>query len=185
MRLLDAINVTLEALGESRAVDLNSQNPSVGLAKAAIERTRKGHLSTGWWFNTIQREVTPAAVSQQITISYNQLALYGADGKKYSERNGKLYDLVEQTSIFTQPVRLNITLDFDFEDLPEHFALWVAYDVAAQVYNNDLGADGNFQILAAQSKEYEALTLREHLRNQRYSTARTKAARQIRFGFRL
>lgn len=185
MRLIDAINVTLEALGESRAVDLSSQNPSVGLAKAAIERTRRGVLSTGWWFNTISREVTPAAISQQITVPWKQVAIYGADGKKYSERDGKLYDLVEQTAVFTAPVKLNVVLDFDFEDLPEHVALWIAYDVAAQVYNNDFGGDTGFQILAAQAKEYEALTLREHLRNQRYSTSRTRGARAIRHGFRL
>lgn len=184
MRLIDAVNVTLEALGESRAVDLNSSNPSVGLAKAAIERTRRGVLSTGHWFNTITREVTPSE-SLRITIPWKQVAIYGLDGKKYSERDGNLYDLVEQTQRFEQPVHLRVILDFDFEDLPEHVALWVAYESAAQVYANDLGTDANYQVLAQQAREYEALTLREHLRNQRYSTARSRNAHRIRRGFRL
>lgn len=184
MRLIDAVNVTLEALGESRAVDLNSQNPSVGLAKAAIERTRRGTLSTGYWFNTITREVTPSTV-QRITIPWKQVAIYGLDGKKYSERNGNLYDLVEQTQRFENPVTLRVILDFDFEDLPEHVALWIAYEAAAQVYANDLGTDANYQVLEAQARQYEALTLREHLRNQRYSTTRARNAHNIRRGFRL
>lgn len=185
MRLIDAVNVTLEALGESRAVDLSSQNPSVGLAKAAIERIRRGTLSTGWWFNTTSREVTPAAISQQITVPWKQIAIYGADGKKYSERDGKLYDLVEQTAVFIAPVKLNVVLDFDFEDLPEHVALWIAYEAASQVYSNDLGTDANYQVLQQLSRDYEALTLREHLRNQRYGTARTRNAHRIRHGFRI
>jgi len=184
MRLIDAVNVTLEALGESRAVDLNSSNPSVGLAKSAIERTRRGILSTGHWFNVIEREVTPAQTGR-IAVPWRQLALYGLDGKKYAEREGILYDLVEQTNRFTQPVRLRVILDFEFEDLPEHAALWIAYEAAAQVYSNDLGADQNFQILVQQAREYEALTLREHLRNQRYSTSRTRNSARIRYGFRI
>lgn len=184
MRLIDAVNVTLEALGESRAVDLNSQNPSVGLAKAAIERIRRGTLSTGYWFNTITREVTPSD-AYRITIPWKQVAIYGLDGKKYSERNGNLYDLVEQTQRFEQPVCLRVILDFDFEDLPEHVALWIAYEAASQVYSNDLGTDANYQVLQQLSRDYEALTLREHLRNQRYSTARTRNAHRIRYGFRI
>lgn len=184
MRLIDAVNVTLEALGESRAVDLNSSNPSVGLAKAAIERTRRGVLSTGHWFNVIEREVVPAQTGR-ISIPWKQLAIYGIDGKKYSEREGILYDLVEQTNRFEQPVKLRVVLDFDFEDLPEHAALWIAYESAAQVYSNDLGADATYQILTQQAREYEALTLREHLRNQRYSTARTRNSGRIRYGFRI
>lgn len=184
MRLIDAVNVTLEALGESRAVDLNSQNPSVGLAKATIERTRRGTLSTGYWFNTITREVTPSA-AKQITIPWKQVAIYGLDGKKYSERNGNLYDLVEQTQRFESPVTLRVILDFDFEDLPEHVALWIAYESAAQVYANDLGTDANYQVLEAQARQYEALTLREHLRNQRYGTSRNRNSARIRYGFRI
>lgn len=184
MRLIDAVNVTLEALGESRAVDVNSSNPSVGLAKAAIERIRRGTLSTGHWFNTIERDVTPVEHGR-ITIPWKQVAIYGMDGKKYSERNGDLYDLVEQTQVFTDPVRLRVILDFNFEDLPEHVALWIAYEAAAQVYSNDLGADATYQVLLQQAREYQSLSLREHLRNQKYSTTRSRNARRILNGFRI
>ncbi|MEO9300018.1 hypothetical protein, partial [Devosia alba] len=80
---------------------------------------------------------------------------------------------------------LKITLDIEFEDLPEHCAMWVAYATAAEVYLNDLGADGNYQQLLAKAAEYESLNYREHLRNQKYSTARTRTAGRIAAGFRI
>lgn len=184
MRLIDAVNVTLEALGESRVVDINSSNPSVGLAKSAIDRVRRGTLSTGWWFNTVKRELTPTPIPGQIKVPWNQLSMYSLDGcTKYAERDGVLYDLVEQTKIFTDTVRLKVVIDIDFEDLPEHMAMWVAYDAAAQVYMNDLGGDSNYQNLVREAMQYEALTMREHLRNQRYSTSKTSRAARIRRGF--
>lgn len=183
MREIDAVNVTLEALGESRIVDINTSNPSAGLARAALARTRRGTLSTGWWFNTIYRTVAPTPNPGQIKVPWSQLAMYGLDGRKYAERNGVLYDLVEQTKVFDAPVELKVVIDYAFEDMPEHMALWVAHATAAQVYLNDLGSDGNYKGLLAAAAEYEALTMREHLRNQRYSTSRTRNARKIRSGF--
>lgn len=183
MREIDAVNVTLEALGESRIVDINTSNPSAGLARSALARTRRGTLSTGWWFNTIRREVAPTPTPGNIKVPWNQLSMYGEDGLKYSERDGVLYNLVDQTKIFTGAVRLKVIIDIDFEDLPEHMAMWVAYDAAAQVYLNDLGADSNYNALLVSAREYESLTMREHLRNQHYSTSRTRGARKVRSGF--
>ncbi len=38
MRELDAINLTLEALGESRVMDISTSNPSAGLRDAGLQR---------------------------------------------------------------------------------------------------------------------------------------------------
>lgn len=183
MRLIDAVNVVIEGLGESRIVDINASNPTAGLAKAAIDRTRRGTLSTGWWFNTIERTVAPTDNPGNIKVPWQQLSIYGEDGRKYAERDGVLYDLVEQTKVFTAPVKLRVCIDIAFEDLPEYMAMWIAYAAAAQVYLNDLGKDGNYVQLMSTAGTYEALNYREHLRNQNYSTKRTSRAARIRRGF--
>lgn len=184
MRELDAVNVTLEALGESRIVDLNTSNPSAGLARSALERKRTAALATGWWFNTVFKTATPAT-SGMVNVPWAQLALYGLDGTKYGERDGVLYDLVEQTKIFTASVSLKVIIDIDFQDLPEYMAQWLAYDTAAEVYMNDLGNDANHQALALKAQEMYSLVMREHLRNMKYSTANTRTAARIRRGFRI
>ena len=58
--------------------------------------------------------------------------------------------------------------------------MWIANYTAAQVYLNDLGSDGNYANYAAEAERYKSLVLREHLRNQKYSTSKTRFARRIR-----
>ena len=67
-----------------------------------------------------------------------------------------------------------------FEDLPEHAAMWVANYTTAQVYLNDLGGDSNYANYAQEAERYKSMVLREHLRNQRFSTSKTRFARRIR-----
>jgi len=200
MRLIDGVNTVLEALGEARTVDLGSSNPSVGLARAAIDRTKRGVLATGFWFNTIYRSAKPVPNPGFINVPWDQLAIYGEDlyerwndrqttqgmrrqyKKKYGERDGVLYDLVEQTKIFEHEVHLKVIINMDFEDLPEYTAMWVAYAAAAEVYLNDLGGDANYQQLMQKAQHYQEMNYREHLRNQQYSSSRNTAAARIRRG---
>lgn len=185
MREIDAVNVTLEALGESRIVDLNTSNPSAGLARSAIARKRTAVLSTGWWFNQVLDEVTPGK-DGQIKVPWAQLSIYSLDnGQKYGERDGMLYDLIRRSKVFSGPVRVRAVLDIDFEDLPEYMAQWIAYETAAEVYMNDLGADSNYQNLSRTAEEMQTLNMREHLRNQRYSTQNNRLSYRVRRGFRI
>ncbi|WPJ55998.1 hypothetical protein RCIP0099_00045 [Klebsiella phage RCIP0099] len=180
MRELEAINMTLEALGESRVMDVNTSNPSAGLARSALARNRRGLLSTGFWFNVVEREVTPTT-DGFIKVPWNQLAVYDAGSdSKYGVRDGNLYDLMEQNQYFDSSVKLKIVLDLDFEDLPEHAAMWVANYTTAQVYLNDLGGDSNYANYAQEAERYKSMVLREHLRNQKFSTSKTRFARRIR-----
>ncbi len=64
MRELDAVNLTLEALGESRVMDINTSNPSAGLARSALSRNRRGLLSSGFWFNVVERDIPPVTGSE-------------------------------------------------------------------------------------------------------------------------
>jgi len=182
MQLIDAVNVTLKALGESLITDINTSNPSAGLAKSSLAIQRRGALATGWWFNTIERIYTPSALGK-INVPYNQLSVYGTDGSKYGVRNSLLYNLVEQTSVFTETVTLRIMIDVEFEDLPEYIAQYLAYSVAAETYMNDLGKDNNYVELQAKASEYKSLAFRENLRNEQYNSASLRQSSRIRRGF--
>lgn len=161
-------------------MDISTSNPSAGLARSALARNRRGLLSTGYWFNVVEREITPTA-DGFIKVPWNQLAVYDARAyNKYGVRDGNLYDLVEQNEYFDSPVKIKVVLDLNFEDLPEHAAMWIANYTTAQVYLNDLGSDGNYANYASEAERYKSLVLREHLRNQKYSTSKTRFARRIR-----
>ena len=178
MQLLEAINIALRAIGESEIVSESTSNPSAGIIKSAITQNRRSLLATGWWFNTLEQVLTPNT-DKRITPPYNALAIYGANGAKYALRDGWLYDLLNQTTKFTEATYIRACIDFDFEDLPEYAAQFLANRVAAETYRNDIGADSNYQLLDNTATEQYELLMREHVRNKNKSTRDLPRFRRI------
>lgn len=178
MQLLEAINVTLRAIGESEVVSESTSNPSAGIVKSAIQQHRRSLLATGWWFNTVEQNITPTA-DYRITPPADALAIYGLQGNKFGVRDGWLYDLVNRSNRFTERTYLKAYIDFEFEDLPEYAAQYIAARVAAETYRNDIGVDSNYQALISDSEEVYALLFREHARNQSRSTVQSRRFRRI------
>lgn len=178
MQLLEAINIALRAIGESEIVSESTSNPSAGIIKSAITQHRRSLLATGWWFNTKEEVVTPNT-DKRITPPYNALAIYSGNGMKYSLRDGWLYDLMNQTTEFTEKTYIKSFLDFEFEDLPEYAAQVIALRVAAETYRNDIGADSNYQLISGDADSVYELLMREHLRNQLHTTAHSRRFKRI------
>lgn len=178
MLLLEAINITLRAIGESEVVSESTSNPTAGIVKSAITQHRRGLLATGWWFNTWEQEITPTS-DNRITPPQNALALYGKSGEKYAARDGWLFDLIRQSNRFTERTYIKAYIDYDFEDLPEYAAQYIACRVAAETYRNDIGVDSNFQSLISDSDEAYSLLFREHARNQARSTRQSRRFKKV------
>lgn len=178
MQLLEAINIALRAIGESEIVSESTSNPSAGIIKSAITQNRRSLLATGWWFNTVEQTLTPNT-DKRITPPYNTLAIYGIAGNKFSLRDGWLYDLINRTTEFTEATYIKSFIDFEFEDLPEYAAEYIATRVAAETYRNDIGADSNYQILTQDAETVYELLVREHVRNKAKSTQNLRRFRKI------
>ncbi|CBW54801.1 putative tail tubular protein A [Pantoea phage LIMElight] len=178
MQLLEAINISLRAIGESEVVSESTSNPTAGIIKSAITQHRRSLLATGWWFNTVEQTITPTA-DYRITPPSNALAIYGITGNKLAVRDGWLYDLINQSNRFTEATYIKAFIDYDFEDLPEYAAQYIANRVAAETYRNDIGVDSNFQSLTSDSEECYSLLFREHARNQSRSTVQSRRFRKV------
>lgn len=178
MQLLEAINISLRALGETEVVSESTSNPSAGIIKSAINQHRRTLLTTGWWFNTVEQTITPTS-DGRITPPSNALAIYGERGRKYSVREGFLYDLMTQSMHFEGATYIKSFVDYDFEDLPEYAAAYIACRVAAETYRNDIGVDQNFAALMNDANENWDLFFREHLRNQKKSSRQTRQWKRI------
>lgn len=178
MLLLEAINITLRAIGESEVVSESTSNPSAGIVKSAITQHRRSLLATGWWFNTLEQTLTPNT-DKRITPPAKALAIYGAGGEKYSERSGWLYNLLTQSTVFTEATYIKSYIDIDFEDLPEYAAAYIASRVAAETYRNDIGTDSNYSAIMNDADEAFALLFREHVRNQKRSTIQSRRFRRV------
>ena len=103
---LDAVNQMLSSIGEAPAVSLDTDNPEIAVAESTLDEVSRTIQSEGWNFNTeYEYPFTPDG-NGEITIPSNILQI--ADNKfkstaKYLTvvRNGKLYDKLSHSSVFT------------------------------------------------------------------------------------
>jgi len=83
------------------------------------------------------------------------------------------------TRIFTQPLKMHVTYDLEFQNLPECAATVVWTKAAQEVYAGDYGVDSVVQRLSMQEQLAMQTMEMLHLRNRRYSTRDRRGFRRI------
>ena len=132
---LDAVNIILSNIGQAPVVNLESGNPMVEMAELVLDEISRTVQGEGWVFNTEYSYPFTPNPDNEIELPENVLSFdlpVGAD-KFVQARQGKLYDRTNHTYLFTDPVELDVTWLFDYEDLPEAFKNYVNVR-AANVY---------------------------------------------------
>ena len=179
MRLLDAINISLTAVGEPNVTSEDAPSPSIGLIKDNIHHATDRLLARGWWFNDYH---TTLGIDPQgfVFVPANAIEVRSDDATQLIVRDTRLFDVQRQSFEFTSAVSLQILTDLPFADLPEMAAQVIAYEAAAALYASDLGEDDNHKnLLMHRQAAYERL-FQLDMRNRRYSTAKTGRARRLR-----
>lgn len=178
MTLLDAINTCLSSLGEARVTSTTVRHPTVDLIRNTIAMKKTELLERGWWFNTAQATMYPSP-SGEMEAPVNTLSILGYCGEMYITRGGMLFDLDNNTQFFTEPKKMQITYDMDFEDLPECAANVVMQRANRAVYAGDLGIDAAVQNM--EQNEFMNFSTLEtlHMRNKRYSTRQRRPWRRM------
>lgn len=181
MTLLDALNISLTALGEFRVTSDTVKNPTIGIIKDSLENERMALLSSGWWFNDRVMTLYPD-VEGYIALPSKTIDIYSIDTEEMlgEDENQRLVSYDTGYNKFDKPMRLRIVSDVDFERLPEMAAQIVAYQAAMQVYADDLGVDNTYQNLQRQSQKAFNILHKQNLRNRRYSTSKTGRYQRIR-----
>ena len=141
---LSAVNSILSAIGQSSITDLNFNNPETQFIYNLLEETIKDVLNEGWHFNSEEHiEVTPDTSGHiNIPTSYLRYDLNGAEDKSMDlvRRNGRLYDKVNHTDIFTDNVYLDVVYLYTFTDIPSVFQRYIiakaSSRAAAQMVTN-------------------------------------------------
>lgn len=116
---LEAINEILTAAGEQAVLTLVSGAADTTNAETILNQETKKVLAKGWHFNTENGvEIQPDA-SGFINIHSDVLRLDPSDQRQdYVERGSRLYNLKDQTYVFTGPVKVNLIRSLDFEEVP-------------------------------------------------------------------
>ncbi len=153
---LGAVNLMLAGAGETGVNTLvNDEINDTDVAQLTLDNETVKIFGKGWDFNTVTKTLSPDA-NGNIAVTTNYLSVDGAgcdEGKRYSVRSNLLYNLTDDTNVFTSEVTVRIIQNVEFEDAPIHLRYFIAHR-AARVYqmkqNGDPDADA---ILAKEEAE--------------------------------
>ena len=120
---LEAINTMLSTIGESpvNAVE-DTGNVDVVIARQILQTASREVQARGWHFNTeINYTITPDSdgylVLPKTVLKVD--TVYPDSSKDVVVRGSKLYDREKHTYVFTDAVKVDMTILLTFDELPE------------------------------------------------------------------
>lgn len=138
MTQIDAINKMLRYVGELPVPTsvVISDLPDGHEAKDALtvlnEQNRELQ-ETGWWFN--KEDWDFPQVDGYITMPTTVISVKSTNkSDKYLLKGNQLYDVANQTKVFTNDVTLSTIFEVEFEDLPDIFSSYVVYEASKQLH---------------------------------------------------
>ena len=126
---LSAVNSILGSIGQSPITTLQASggvdplaNPEISFIKNLLEEVNKDVQTTGWHFNTQHRLKQSPDTNGNYVVPQNSILYDISDGQidrdtDVTKIDGKLYDLVHQTDVFTKDYYFDIITLYNFEDL--------------------------------------------------------------------
>lgn len=137
MTRLEAVNAVLRRLGMTpvSVLGLTTGNSPEAQAVRFLDDADVACQSTGWHFNKkIDVELTPDASTGKIAVpagSYFRLDTYGSSANiDIRVKDLLLYDITNNTDVFTSSLRVSYFERVDWTDLPETFAAYIVSEAA-------------------------------------------------------
>ena len=141
MTELDAYNMMLATLGELPLESIDADHGTLPAAVQQLKNTRRAVLGRGWWCNREVVTLTPDPDTGRITVPQDTLSIIPtAQTRKLAQRGSQLYDPVNATFDIGESVQVDVTLDIEFDDLPENAKSYIAAKAVEQ-FNKDNEGD--------------------------------------------
>jgi|TARA_Y100000289_G_scaffold26365_1_gene25829 hypothetical protein len=123
---LSAVNSILGSIGQSPVTNLNFTNPEIEFIYNLLKESNVEVQSEGWVYNREDHYPFTPDSNGHIAIPANILRMDVCEEEVYRtsdvvKRDGKLYNKVEHTFEFKEPIDMNVVWLFPFEDLPQPF----------------------------------------------------------------
>lgn len=150
---LDIMNAMLRVIGEIPVTKVDSKHPSARSAAVLLAEEVKSLCLHRWWFNMEYKVSLNPNNSGTIMIPGNTVAIEFPRNNKFIARGTKLYDPVNRTDIFTSPVKVNLQILLDTEEMPFHAVDYLKDLCVFKFYRDN---DGDIDKL----KNYESQVLR-------------------------
>ena len=142
---LSAVNSILGSIGQSPITTLNFTNPEISLIHNLLMECNKDIQNEGWHFNQENHVKINPDDNGNFLVSTNTLRMDIHEGQVDRNRyvvvrNGKLWDNVLHTDVFTSGFYFDITTLYPFADVPPVFQRYIiasaAVRAAAQLVSN-------------------------------------------------
>lgn len=185
MKLLDAVNAILPALGERPVTSLDSRNPTLGVILPQIDRELKQLLQPGWWFNRFDDVDLFPNSEGEIDVPEDTLSFVVNKGfDPVIMRGERFYNSKTRSYQFTQKVTGTLIQTMGFEDLPESAADFCLYSALVTCYITDIGLEQVVQTWSAYATQAQALMEQEHLRQMKFTIKQSRRYRHLRNAMR-
>lgn len=167
---LEAVNNVLSVIGEAplasleNVTSLDSSAAITELSTAMLEV-----LTSGFWFNTIRITASPNDEGE-IALPITYLTVKPSDPRDLIILKGnRLYDVRNNTYQFQSPVELRVSIQLEWEDLPQQARTYIQ-DRASRNYAQKQVGEKSMVIAASQVERMSLAVLHnENLRQTRVS----------------
>lgn len=136
---LEAVNEILTSIGETPVNKLGSGITDAEIAEALLESTSRKFQANGWAFNTEIAMTLSPNFQGEVELPNNTLTLDEVigEGNALVMRGKRLYDRTEHTFALSRAVKCDITIQLEFEDLPEPARSFITLK-AARIFQDRL-----------------------------------------------
>ena len=180
---LEAINAMLSTIGESPVNTVeDTGNVDVVIARQILQSVSREVQARGWHFNTEKNyNITPDSEGYLVLPNTVLKAdtVYPDDSKDVVVRGSKLYDRENHTYVFTDAVKVDMTVLLTFDELPEVARNYVTIR-ASRIFQERVVGSDTLQAFNSQDEaramvslmEYEADTADLNILSGNYSVYR-------------
>lgn len=156
---LSSVNSILASIGQAPITTLNFENPEVSFIHNLLMECSTDVQNEGWVFNRECNFPLPLTDKNEIPIGPNMLRVDVSEGQVYRttdvvRRNGKLYNKLNHSYYFDNPINADIVWLYPYEDVPSVFKRYITAKAATRAATQMVGNPQLTQLLASQ----EALT---------------------------
>ena len=173
MELLTAVNLILPKLGEHPVTSITVKHPTLAIILPEIDNILVSVLSKGWWFNTYEYTARRDPEGY-IALGTNILSFIPDNRSPMAAQRGiQLFNTETMSFKWDRDVTGLVTQKLEFNVLPESAAQHIMYSALVTSYITDLGSTNEIQAWQILANSAYTMLLSEHLRNRKYSTAKS------------
>lgn len=180
---LQAVNKMLRSIGEFpvQALDTGGSTDAA-VAESVLDEVKLAVLGDGWNLNTAHNITLSRNSGNQIPIPTTALHIdsYGSfANSNYVRRGDYLYDLDNNTDVFTESVTVSIIYDMEWDQLPAKLKHYITCRAALQFCIEGPADDRMVQFLTAERDDALLDARREDARQRDANILNNRHSREV------